>query len=118
MAEFVCCQIARGGKEKRSERSHRLALPVSTKKCFLDDFFRRFTGVHEAPNVPMQGLAAVCEEPDERLGVRLRSRRHCPIFPLIYPTPLRGSAATFAIGMGGFVRSRVVCIAAVRSGTP
>src|ERR1700722_3969612 len=95
MAEFVCCQIARGGKEKRSERSHRLALPVGTKKSLLDDFFRPFTGVHEAPNVPMQGLAAVCEEPDESLGMGLGCRRHCPDFPPYLPSPADGFGGNF-----------------------
>src|SRR6266702_6147068 len=68
MAEFICCQVTRSGEKKSPERSHGIALPIGTQKCFLDDFFRRLTGAHEAANISMQCLAALGEELDESLG--------------------------------------------------
>jgi len=51
MTVFVRRKIARRRKQKSSQRRHGLALPIGTKKRFLDDFFRRLTRPDEAPNV-------------------------------------------------------------------
>src|SRR5882757_10222490 len=76
MTVFVRSKIARRREQKCSKRRHRLALPIGTKKRFLDDFFRRFTRADEAPNVSVQRFAALSEELRENLGAGLRRRRH------------------------------------------
>src|SRR5882757_9539181 len=50
MTVFVGGKIARCREKERSERRHRLALPIGTKKRLLDDFLRRFARPDEAPN--------------------------------------------------------------------
>ena len=81
MTVFVRRKIARRRKKKSSQRRHRLSLPVGPEKRFLDDLFRRFTRPDEAPNVPVQRLAALSEELGENLGAGLRGRRHCGVIP-------------------------------------
>jgi hypothetical protein len=111
MTVFVRSKIARRRKKKSSEGRDRLALPVGTKKRFLDDFFRRFTRPDEAPNVPVQCLAALCEELRENIAGGLRHRRHSRVIRSMYATPIRGYTATLATRVGVFVLSGVVSIA-------
>src|SRR3979411_429031 len=68
MTVFVRSKIARRREKKRSERRHRLALTIGTKKCFLDDFLARFIRPDKALNVAVERLAALGEEPGENLG--------------------------------------------------
>src|SRR5216684_6086435 len=91
MTVFVRRQIARRRKKKSSERRHGVALPIGTKKRFLDDFLRRFTRPDEAQNVSVQRLAALSEELRESFGAGFRCRRHS-----CYPcrSTLRPSGAT------------------------
>jgi hypothetical protein len=110
MTVFVRSKIARRRKKKSPECRHRLALPVGTQKRFLDDLFRRLTRSDEAPNVSLQRVAALGEELRENLRAVLRRCRHSRIIRSIYATPLRGSAATLATGMGVFPLSGVVRI--------
>jgi hypothetical protein len=76
MTVFVRSKVARRRKKKGSERRYRLALPVGTKKRFLHDFLRRFARPDEAPNVPVQRVAALSKELREDLGGGLRRSRH------------------------------------------
>jgi len=71
MTVFVRSKIARRRKQKSSECRHGFASPISTKKCFLDDFFCRFARPDEAPNISVQHLAALSEELRENLDVGL-----------------------------------------------
>src|ERR1700716_3648433 len=110
MTVFVRGKIARRRKQKGSERRHGLALPIGTKKGFLDDFFRRFTRPDEAPNVSVQRFAALSEELRENLGAGLSCRRHSRVirFDLRYAD--QEHSATLATRMGVFALSGVVSI--------
>jgi hypothetical protein len=113
MTVFVRGKITRRRKKKSSERRHGLALPISTKKRFLDDLFRRFARPDEAPNVSVQHLAALSEKLRENLRVGLRCRWHGRVIVVraIYATPIRGCTATLATRMGVFALSSVIRIA-------
>jgi len=113
MAVFVRSKIARRRKQKSPERRHGLALPIGTKKRFLDDFLRRFTRPDEAQNVSVQRLAALGEELRENLGAGVSRGRHCRVIRWIYGTPIRSYTATPATRMGVIVLSGVVGITGI-----
>src|ERR1700738_1374973 len=104
MTVFVRSKVARRRKKKGSERRHRLALPIGTKKRFLNDFLRRFTRPDEAQNVPVQRLAALSEELGENLGAGL-SRRHSRVICFALRYVIRGRTATLATRLGVFILS-------------
>jgi hypothetical protein len=76
-------------------------LPIGTKKRLLDDFLRRFTRPDEAPNVPVQRLAALSEELGENLGAGLRSR-HGRVIRFQPRYALKGLHGNFRNSNGGF----------------
>jgi hypothetical protein len=102
MAVFVRSEIARSGKKERSERRHRLALPIGTKKRFLDDFFRGFTRPDEAPNVSMQRFTALSEELGENLGVGVGGDRHGRVIGLDLRYAHQGLHGNSGNSNGGF----------------
>src|SRR5258708_2038305 len=107
MTVFVRSKIARRRKKKRSERRHRIALPIGTKKRFLHDFFRRFTRPDEALNVAVQRLAALSEELGENLGAGLRGCRHCRVISVGSTLRLSGAIRQLSQLEWGFWSSQV-----------
>src|SRR5882672_11348203 len=107
MTVFVRSKVARRRKQKSSERRHGLALPIGTKKRFLDDFFRRFTRPDEAQNVSVQRLAALSEELGENLGAGLRGCRHCRVISVGSTLRLSGAIRQLSQLEWGFWSTQV-----------